>query len=367
MNDKDVQLTEHIVDIRERLKQGEYDSEAAVSNGVVKRLLEAVGWPRYDQQVVRPEFPIETRKVDFALCDPPGKPQVLLEVKAVGSAGQKGEDQLFQYCFRKGVKLAVLTDGRTWKLYYPYGGGEYSDRLFHDLDIIDDDETLIAETLQRFLAIDAVKSGVAFERCEEAYAQRVTQRKAAEAFGTAWNTLLTGPNDVLVDLFTEKVKELTTIRPQYDAVVRFLRKQAEGDTTEIITVPQEPKGPEKPPRDGENSSSPSYTLRGATTHFRTAREVFVDIFRAFAVQDPTFCERYARTQRTGGKRLELARRAADLYPPGSKWVRTDASELPGGWWIATHLSNELKQQRIQRACEVMGIEYGRELLVSLSK
>ena len=363
MNDKDDQLTEHIVDIRERLGQGEYDSEAAVSNGVVKRLLEAVGWPRYDQQVVRPEFQIETRKVDFALCDPPGKPRVLLEVKAVGSADQKGEDQLFQYCYRKGVKLAVLTDGNTWKLYYPYGDGEYSDRLFRDLDIINGDVTSIADTLQWFLAIDAVKSGVAFERCEEAYAECVSRRKAAEAFSSVWDTILREPDEELVELFRRRVEKSTGVHPEQDAVFEFLGKQAGRIPTER---PVPPRGIRQPER-YEEPSSPFYTLNGVTTRCKTGKEVFVGVFREFAKRDLNFCERYASTQKTGGRRLEIARRAKDLYPPGTKLSTTDASELSGGWWLATHLNNDSKKTRIQRACDVAGIKYGHDLIVSLSK
>ncbi len=363
MSDQDEQLIQHIVDIRNRLSQGEYDSEAAVSNGVVKRLLEAVGWPRYDQQVVRHEFPIETRKVDFALCDPPGEPRVLIEVKAVGSADQKGEDQLFQYCFRRGVKLAILTDGRTWKFYFPYGGGEYSDRLFRSLDIAAEDDTTTAETFMWFLAIDAVKSGVTFDRCEEAYAECQSQRRAAEAFGSVWNSLLCGSDKGLVDIFARKVEEDTGIRPKQQTVVEFIRRQAtqrSAETHELTGGPSQSETSTIP-------SSPFYRLNGITVNGRTARDVYVGIFRKFAEQDTNFCQRYDSTQKKGGKRLQLARRAEDLYPAGSKLAQKEACELPGGWWLATNLDNDQKKKRIQRACDVMGIKYGRELIVSLSK
>ena len=94
----------------------------------VRRLIEGLEWPPYETQIVFPQFPIEKRKVDFALCHPRGKPVVLLEVKNVGMANEKGERQLFEYCFHRGVPIAVLTDGRTWKMFYPAGEGSYTDR-----------------------------------------------------------------------------------------------------------------------------------------------------------------------------------------------------------------------------------------------
>lgn len=80
-------LKEHINDIRERIRAGLFTNEAAVSQGVVRRILDALSWPIYDTQVVFPEYPLERRRVDFALCHPPGKPLVFIEVKPVGQGG----------------------------------------------------------------------------------------------------------------------------------------------------------------------------------------------------------------------------------------------------------------------------------------
>ncbi len=59
-------------------------NEAAVSQGIVLRLLQAIGWPAYDTQVVWPEYSLSGRRVDFALCHPPAKPIAFVEVKQVG-------------------------------------------------------------------------------------------------------------------------------------------------------------------------------------------------------------------------------------------------------------------------------------------
>lgn len=103
-------LKEYIEDIRDKLEKREYPNEAAVSQGIVLRLLHVLGWPMYNTQVVAPEYDVEGTRVDFALCDPPLKPRVFIEVKKVGNI-EGGEKQLFQYAFHEGVPIAILTDG----------------------------------------------------------------------------------------------------------------------------------------------------------------------------------------------------------------------------------------------------------------
>ena len=68
--------------------------EAAVSTGAVLPMLKGLGWPVFEPSVVYPQYPVEGRWVDYALCNPTGKPLVLLEVKRVGKASG-GERQLF--------------------------------------------------------------------------------------------------------------------------------------------------------------------------------------------------------------------------------------------------------------------------------
>ena len=119
-------LASTINDIAKGIDAGKFQSEAAISQGVVTRILAVLGWDVYDTQVVTPQFPIRNsaRKVDYALCHPPREAAILIEVKDIGKADGKGEIQLFEYCFHEGVNIAILTDGRLWSFFYPAGGGK---------------------------------------------------------------------------------------------------------------------------------------------------------------------------------------------------------------------------------------------------
>jgi len=63
-------LEEHVEEIRAGIRAGRFANEASVSQGIVLRLLHALSWPAYDTRIVCPEFALEGRRVDFALCHP---------------------------------------------------------------------------------------------------------------------------------------------------------------------------------------------------------------------------------------------------------------------------------------------------------
>ena len=74
-------LEEHIRQIRLGIEARQFANEAAVSQGIVLRLLGALSWPCWDTHVVAPQYSLEGRRADFALCHPPDQPIALVEVK----------------------------------------------------------------------------------------------------------------------------------------------------------------------------------------------------------------------------------------------------------------------------------------------
>jgi predicted type IV restriction endonuclease len=121
--------------IRNGLRAGRFANEAAISQGIVLRILSELSWPAYDTTVVWPEYALQGRRVDFALCHPPGKPIVFIEVKQVGQ-GTDAERQLFEYAFHLGVPLAILTTGQEWQFFLPAERGDYGERRVYKLDLL---------------------------------------------------------------------------------------------------------------------------------------------------------------------------------------------------------------------------------------
>ena len=77
-------VVEVIQDIRSRISAGQFPSEASVAQGIVLRLLASLGWPQFDTELVWPEYSLEGRRVDFALCNPPKRPIAFNLETAVG-------------------------------------------------------------------------------------------------------------------------------------------------------------------------------------------------------------------------------------------------------------------------------------------
>ena len=115
-------IAQAVEQIRNTVSMGVLD-ESATKQGVVLRLLSLAGWDTFDISQVVPEYTVGTRRVDYVLR--PGSPNaVFIEVKRLSENLERHQQQLLEYCFQEGVKLAVLTNGRTWWLYLPLQGGE---------------------------------------------------------------------------------------------------------------------------------------------------------------------------------------------------------------------------------------------------
>ena len=113
--------------MREGLRSNAFASEAAVSQGILLPALHVLGWPVFNTRIVVPEFSLEGRRVDYALCHPANKPAVFVEVKKVGLS-DGADKQLFEYAFHSGVPMAILTDGQEWSFYLPGEQGRYDER-----------------------------------------------------------------------------------------------------------------------------------------------------------------------------------------------------------------------------------------------
>ncbi len=233
-------LKEDIDNIRDQLKQGAFSHEAAVSDGIVRRLLHALKWPIFTPQVVIPEYGVEGQRVDFALCHPESTPRVFIEVKRVGNI-DKGIKQLFEYAFHTGVPIVVLTDGQKWRFYHPAGEGSYEDRKVVELDLIVEDSEECAKSLNRYLNYKLVQTGEAAEVIVEDYKSIVNQRKIEERLPEVWGELVQEKNGNLLRVVMEKAKEKVGYEPKEDLVLAFLKSLKREFESERREVPSSPE------------------------------------------------------------------------------------------------------------------------------
>lgn len=345
-------LTQTIGDIRARLGRGEYRDEAKVSQGIVMRVLQDLGWPVFDTGVVVREYSIRGRRVDYALVGKFGKPAVLLEVKRVGKI-EVGEGQLFEYAFHGGAPIVVLTDGRNWWLYYTFGEGDHRDRRFAEVDLQDGDPDRNADLLVRYLQREAVLDGETRKRAEADLEARWKQRTAEETLPAVWSRILNEREGPLVELIRRRVETECGVSPSEDSVRRFLLSVAAHGSHDPL--PQPVPAPRPKPSDSKVRRF-ALTVDGRVRIFPSAAKALVAALSALSERNPTFLQRLAA--QVGQKRLGRDEGAS----PGAG---ASVHPLPGGWWIDTNMVNSKKAQLVRRACEVAGVQYGPDLSVDL--
>lgn len=351
-------LTEHITEIQRAIRAGQFSNEAAVSRGVVMRLLQALNWPIFDTNIVWPEYPLETLKVDYALCHPPSKPTVIIEVKNIGNL-EGADSKLFEYAFRAGVPMAILTDGQEWHFYLPAEKGSILERRFYKLDILKRDLDEIVNRFERYLAYEGIRNGEALKSARAEHDSASILREVKTNIPIAWRKIIEEQDSILIDLISEKVADLCGYKPEPDFVSSFLLEQLKTPSSppsEIILPPQVIIPPAKTGRI-------SYVLRGKTTYLRSASDVLVTVIDELSQRDSSFITRLA-SRKHGRRRRYVARTREELYP-GRPDLAEYSKQLSNGWWVGTNYSKSNISQIIQLACEVAGLRFGSDLTVNL--
>ena len=210
-----------LADIGNKLREGRFPNERAISQGIVLRVLSDMGWNVYDTNIIWPEYSTGEGRVDFALCEPPRSPRVFVEVKQPGRA-EEGVRQALEYAFHTGVPFIVLTDGKTWSFYLPAEQGSYDERRVFKLDLFERSTGESADVLQRYLERGRVVSGEALEVARREYRSQNRRAVARQAIPDAWAGLVEGGDETLTDLLAASVESRAGIRPNDDDVIDFL-------------------------------------------------------------------------------------------------------------------------------------------------
>jgi hypothetical protein len=330
----------------------------------------ALGWPTWDTQIVWPEYALEGRRVDFALCHPSAKPKVFIEFKQVGQS-DGAEKQLFEYAFHKGVPIAILTDGREWHFFLPAEAGDYGERRVYKLDIVERETEESVLRLERYLTYDIVVSGAALLAARDDYKDVTRKRQVRETLPQAWMKLVEEEDEMLIELIADRVESLCGYKPDPDSVAAFLDKSImlRGDPGTIgpKLCPSAVNPPPKPPIPvyGIGPNSIGFSFHGRFTNCRNARDVLVSVIEQFSDHDSTFIQRFASLPKHGRTRRFIAQNRSELYPGRSDLSQEHSHQLRSGYWLGTNVSRKQIERIISMACEVAGLSYDRDLRVSL--
>ena len=221
-------------------------SEADISLGVILRILDALNWSTYNHREVSPEYSVENRWVDYALLIG-NTPQVFIEVKKGGEPLEKHQEQLLDYAFRQGVKVAILTNGVTWWFYLPLRAVSWEQRKVATVELDKQDKEEISHKLMNLLGKENVRSGQAVQNAEVLY----KNHRISTTLPKAWNQLVSEPEGLIVDLLVKKTKELCGEETDKSEVKRFLSahlQDIEITLSSMIPEPIQAPGPKPPDR-----------------------------------------------------------------------------------------------------------------------
>ena len=197
--------------------------EANVKQGVILPVLNALGWDPFNIDEVKPEYSVGGGNVDYALrLD--GKPRVFLEAKRPKEDLTIHQAQLLGYAFAHGVPLAALTNGLKWWFYRPSGEGNWEERRFCVIDLRMGDISTALALLTRFLSKGTVGSGEAVKDAELHLEILRMDKEIEETLPNAWDQIITEPDEILVELLIQKVKELCGWETAPDEIIRFLSR-----------------------------------------------------------------------------------------------------------------------------------------------
>ncbi len=363
--------------IQDGIRNGRFTNEASVSTGIVLRLLNALSWPVYDPDIVCPEYPLNGRRVDFALCSTQKEPLIFIEVKQVGLI-QKGDQQLFEYAFLKGVPMAILTDGREWHFYLPGERGNFYERRAYLLDILERDLAESANRLQRYLDYQGVRSGAALEAARTDYRDAAKERLVQATLPEAWEKLVEDKDELLIELISDKVETLCGYKPNLNTVIGFLTQYVLPNAHRNMIQPIQILSPatdqpalqktQNPPvpritaveqpaslQTGQFRSGFGFSLQGKEYSATSSKDMLVKIFGQLTQRDASFPERFASLHQ-GRTRRYIAQQREGLNPGRPDLAKQYSREFAPGWWIDINISIEMIEKIVRKASEIAGIK-----------
>lgn len=237
-----------INDIREKISNVSYKNEEHVRLSLVSRLLQGLGWNIWDPCEVNSEYNAtpheDSTRVDMALFVTPRRPDVFIEIKAIGKISsdslEKLERQLRDYNRDNTASFSIITDGQIWRLYLSQSGGKFSDKCFKIVDLLNDDFDGIEVSFSTFLKKSEIENGNALREAQK-YLRLTEKQKVMEDFLPKAKVAILEPPykslpEALMELVAEEGFTITLEEAQ-----EFIQSSANKITTTLQNTFIQPK------------------------------------------------------------------------------------------------------------------------------
>ena len=244
---------EQLLEIQSQISELEGGEEETTKASAIEPLLNFCGWKTSHAKEVARQYRVakdKNDKVDYALkkvdyaLKLDGDRRVFIEAKKWSAKLEGHEEQLRDYCnaatAEEKPELAVLTNGRQWRLYLPPVKDHPELRRFLEFDITTDKPDEVEQNLKEFLAHDRIKSmkkppRAAYER----WRQIIEDEEVKAKLSNAWNKLAKSQKEQ-AEVLSLVVKYLE-IQAEEEHLKNFLKSS--GPLFNAVTVTPEPTHP----------------------------------------------------------------------------------------------------------------------------
>lgn len=217
MQDKIIKFVE---DLKGRRLSLDSLDEAATRQAVIGKLLYLLGWDIFNADEVVPEYPIGETNIDYALKTGMYNDKVFIEVKRIREDLTRHQEQLLNYCFKEGVKYAILTNGMIWWFYLPLSPLYWEERRFYTIDIVQQDSKEVALKLIEFLSRENINNGNAIKSASLVGPN--PDLVLRDILPKAWDNIITEHNNKLIELIIDVTQNICRLKPDTVTVKKFL-------------------------------------------------------------------------------------------------------------------------------------------------
>ena len=218
-------MTETLEQLLSRLSEDQTllrSVEEATKQGAILPILAQLGWNCFDLQEVVPEFPVGSGRIDYCLKIG-HKKAVFIEVKRATEDLERHEKQLLEYSFADGVDIAILTNGLVWWFYLPLVGGSWKQRKFFAIDIRQQRPKSGSSHFEQFLSRKSVDDGSAISKAKSVKESREKDKLIDQTVPKAWKLLIEEPDELLLELFADKVESLCGHSPDLEVLTDYVK------------------------------------------------------------------------------------------------------------------------------------------------
>ena len=216
---------------------------------------------------VIPEFSVGNGRIDYCLRVN-SKSAVFIEVKRATEDLERHEKQLLEYSFTYGVDIAVLTNGLLWWFYLPLLGGNWQQRKFISIDIRQQKIVNSLNYFNDFLSKESILNGSAVKKAKDVKESREKIKLIKNAIPEAWKQLIGEPDEMLLEIFADKVEGICGHSPDLELLTEFVKGQCfNSELTQSRALPHQRSIPQRRyirPETPEKKTSPSTRQKGAS-------------------------------------------------------------------------------------------------------